>query len=106
MDDSKPEPRKRNASAGNGPKPVHVVRQGAIAASIWLKQSPTGYYYYDYSLSRSWKSASTGKTGYSTCFFERHREDLMLVVNSATEWIEEKQANASVTTIDTTRDAA
>jgi len=63
MSESKSEPVRKNRTEASNAKPVHVIRDGAIAASIWLKQSPTGYYYYDYSLSRSWKSASTGKTG-------------------------------------------
>lgn len=106
MNESKPEPKKKATGEGQGQKPAHVVRQGAVAASIWLKQSPTGYYYYDFSLSRSWKSQSSGKTGYSNSFFERHRDDLMQVVAGATAWIEEKQVNATTTSIDTTQEAA
>ncbi len=30
--------------------PVHVIRKGAIAASIWQRQSPSGFAYYDYSV--------------------------------------------------------
>lgn len=75
-------------SNGDSPtKPAHVVRQGAVAASIWLRQSPSGYPYYDFSLSRSWKSVSTGKEGYSSNFFDRNREDLMTVIDGATAWI-------------------
>ena len=32
--------------------PVHVIRKGAIAASIWQRQSPSGFAYHDFSLSR------------------------------------------------------
>ena len=48
---------------------VKTVREGAVAASIWRRQSPTGLPYYDFSLSRSWKSMASGKTGYSQNFF-------------------------------------
>ena len=52
-----------------GQKPAHTVRRGAIAANIWLRQTQTGFHYYDYSLSRSWKSQSSEKEGYSNNFF-------------------------------------
>jgi len=64
-----------------------VIRAGAVAASIWLRQPPGGSPYYDFSLSRSWKSVSTGKDGYSSNFFDRNREDLVKVVDGASDWI-------------------
>lgn len=83
---------KRKKTGGEGPSdPVHVVRQGAVAASIWLRQSPSGYAYYDFSLSRSWKSVSSGKTGYSHNFFARNGDELRRVVEGAAEWIEQHQ---------------
>jgi hypothetical protein len=33
--------------------PVHTIREGSVAASIWRRQSPSGYAYYDFSLTRS-----------------------------------------------------
>lgn len=75
-------------------KPAHVVRHGAIAASIWMRQSPSGYAYYDFSLSRSFKSISTAKEGYSTNYFERNREDLVKTIEGASAWIAAK-ANQS-----------
>jgi hypothetical protein len=71
--------------------PVHVVRKGAIAASIWKRQSPSGYAYYDYSISRSWKSMSSDKTGYSRNFFESNQADLIEVIQKASAWIVEKR---------------
>ncbi len=68
-------------------KPVHTIRRGAIAANIWQRQTQTGMDYYDYSLSRSWKSQNTGKEGYSTSFFPRNAQQLVEVVTEATEWI-------------------
>ena len=32
---------------GESTEPVIVIRNGAIAASIWQRQSPSGYAYYD-----------------------------------------------------------
>ena len=73
--------------------PVHVVRKGAIAASIWQRQSPSGYAYYDFSLSRSWKSMSSEKMGYSRNFFETSQADLFEVIQKASAWITEKRAS-------------
>src|SRR3954469_15228664 len=67
--------------------PVHVVRRGAIAASIWRRQAPSGFPYYDFSLSRSWKSLSTSKTGYSKNFFADHEQELSEVIRETCAWI-------------------
>ena len=61
---------KKKDDAGDGVDPVQVVRKGAIAASIWQRQSPSGFTYYNYSLSRSWIAASYQQQGYSKNFFE------------------------------------
>jgi hypothetical protein len=83
--------------------PVHVVRRGAIAASIWRRQAPSGFPYYDFSLSRSWKSLSTNKTGYSRNFFAEHAQELGEVIQETTAWIDvrkrEDQAAAAPGTL-------
>ena len=79
------------AHDGETVEPVHVIREGAVAASIWKRQSPSGFAYYDYSLSRSWKSMSSGKTGYSKNFFDRNETELLNVIKKATSWIAERQ---------------
>ena len=79
--------------------PVHTIRQGPVAASIWQRQSPSGYAYYDYSLTRCWKSMSSGNTGYSKNFFSRNQQELFAVIEKATQWIasHESPADASET---------
>ena len=72
--------------------PVHVVRKGAIAASIWRRQSPSGFAYFDFSVSRSWKSMSSDKMGYSRNFFETNLEELLEVITMAADWIVERKA--------------
>ena len=57
-------------------KPVKTVRQGAVAANIWKRQAPSGFEYYDFSLSRSWKAKSSGREGYSPNFFVDNEECL------------------------------
>jgi hypothetical protein len=77
----------RDKLDGETAEPVTVIRKGAIAASIWQRQSPSGYAYFDFSLSRSWKSLSTEKMGYSRNFFETNENDLMEVIQKASAWI-------------------
>ena len=95
MNDTKREPiepktRKNHDKDAETTDPVQTVREGAVAASIWLRQSPSGFPYYDFSLSRSWKSMNSGKTGYSKNFFARNRDDLVRVIERASAWIEEQ----------------
>jgi hypothetical protein len=95
MNDTKREPiepksRKNQDKNGEITDPTQTVREGAVAASIWLRQSPSGVPYYDISLSRSWKSVSSGKTRYSRNFFARNREDLVRVIEKTSAWIEEQ----------------
>jgi hypothetical protein len=67
--------------------PVHVIRQGGVAASIWQRCSPAGFEYFDYSLTRSWKSKSSGSIGYSKNFFVRNQQELISVIQQASQWI-------------------
>ena len=70
-------------------KPVKTFRSGAVGASVWLKQSNTGLIYYDFSLSRSWKSMASGKEGYSSSYFEANRDELKRVVDQCCDYIEQ-----------------
>lgn len=83
--------RKQKEPEGETIDPVHVVRKGAVAASVWQRQSPSGYAYYDFSLSRSWKSMSSDKMGYSRNFFETNQTDLIEVIQKVSAWITEKR---------------
>lgn len=74
-------------------KPVKTIRHGAVAASIWKRQAPSGFEYYDFSLSRSWKTQSTGREGYSPNFFVGNAEALQATVTEATSWIASQQAS-------------
>src|SRR5262245_19877586 len=78
------------------PEPVHVIREGAIDASIWKRQSPSGFAYYDFTLSRSWKSASTQRTSYSKSFFETNRQALIDAVTKTSLWIEAQNEQQSI----------
>lgn len=86
--------KKEKSPDGESMDPVQVVREGAVAASIWRRQSPSGFAYYDFSLSRSWKSMNSGKTGYSKNFFDNNEVEICNVVKKAAAWIAGKrQAN-------------
>lgn len=87
MEKKETTPREKN-------KPAHTIRHGAIAANIWLRQSQTGFAYYDYSISRSWKSTKAGKEGYSQNFFPDNKMQLLSCVTEASNWIADKMANA------------
>lgn len=82
----------KKASSKTGMKPVETIRKGAIAASIWYRQSPAGFGYYDFSLSRSWKSMSTGRDGYSDNFFAKNEDELLEVIGKVTKRIQELEA--------------
>ena len=87
-------------------EPVSVIRKGAIAASIWQRQSPSGFAYFDFSLSRSWKSKSTEKTGYSRNFFETNNADLLEVIQKASDWITSNRIEGRIAEVVQTREAA
>lgn len=74
-------------------KPVKTVRQGAIAASIWKRQASNGFEYYDFTLSRSWKTQSSGREGYSPNFFSQNAAELQSVIQEAASWIAGQQAS-------------
>ena len=84
MSEQKPKPSKSNAQ-----NLVKTIRNGAIAASIWKRQTSTGFEYLDYSLSRSWKLKSGEKEGYSSNFFPGNEDALVDVVQRATDYIRE-----------------
>ncbi len=73
--------------------PVKTIRHGAIAASIWKRQATSGFEYFDFTVSRSWKTSATGKEGYSNSFFARNAEDLHAVIQEAANWMESQQAS-------------
>ena len=76
-------------------KPLKTFRVGAIAANVWKRQTPTGFEYLDFSLSRSWKLKSGEKEGYSTSFFHNNEDALVDVIKQAAAFIMENTVPAS-----------
>ena len=74
---------KAKSNESRNRQPLRVIRVGAIAASVWRRQTPTGFEYLDFSLSRSWKLKSGEKEGYSQNFFENNEEALFEVIKQA-----------------------
>lgn len=73
--------------------PVKTIRHGAIGASIWKRQATSGFEYFDFTVSRSWKTTSTGKEGYSNSFFVLNADALQAVIQEAADWMESQQAS-------------
>lgn len=86
----KPEPKKKKAASAE--TPVHTVHAGTVSASIWRRQSPAGYEYLDFSLCRSFESLSSGNRGHSRNFFARNRQELLEVIDQATQWIAKQES--------------
>ena len=76
--------------------PIKTIRNGAIAANIWERQTPTGYSYLDFSISRSWKLKDGQREGYSSSFFESNEAALIDVITKAAEFIRTQNANTSL----------
>ncbi|MCA9241848.1 MAG: hypothetical protein KDA37_16675 [Planctomycetales bacterium] len=74
--------------------PVKVIRVGAVAASIWRRQTSTGLEYLDFSLSRSWKLKSGEREGYSQNFFDHNEEALFEVINLACRFIRDERGDS------------
>jgi hypothetical protein len=87
--EQKSEPKKAKTEGKDASELAHTVRDGAIAANIWKRQSQTGFPYFEFSLSRSYKSVSSGKAGYRQNFFAKNEAQLAKVVADACKWIAE-----------------
>jgi len=92
---NKAAPEMTKSTSSQKPSPIRVFRKGAVAASVWQRQTGTGFAYYDFSLSRSWKSSASGREGYSTSFFPQNADALAEVIQQAADWIAEEMPEAS-----------
>lgn len=93
---------KNRTASDDGQKPVHVITVGGLVASIYLRQAPSGYAYYAYSIKRSYRSLTTNNQIYSTDFFAENRSDLTTCISQASIWI----ANESERSRDSQQHAA
>lgn len=75
--------------------PVKTFRQGGVAASIWRRERPDGSEYFDFSMSRSWRSHDGKQFGYSSNFFASNEAELTTVIEDACQWIADRQDNPS-----------
>ena len=87
---------KTKTDKSKGQQPVTVIRNGAIAASIWKRQTSTGFEYLDFSLSRSWKLKSGEKEGYSSNFFPGNEEAIRRAVTTLRTFLPDLDAMAFV----------
>ncbi len=87
-------------------KPIQTFRDkqnGAIGASVWLRNTSAGVFY-DVTASRSYKK-SDDESGYSYTFGDRDLDALVRVIEQARDYIAEQKANA-VTVTGSEREAA
>jgi hypothetical protein len=83
----------KRTKSTNAETPLHTIQTGSVTASIWRRQSPAGYVYLDFSLTRSFESLSTGSLGQSRNFFAVNRQELVHAIGLATAWIEQHEAS-------------
>lgn len=74
--------------------PRHVIQCGQVTAHIFERQSPSGYPYFDFSLSRTWKNKSTGRESHSPTFFDGNHADIASAARKASGWILEQHQAA------------
>lgn len=86
---------KSTTTSDSNQQPLETIREGAVAASIWSRQSSAGHDYLEFSLSRSWKSKSGDKEGYSQNFFENNEEALVKVVTDACRYMRAQQTQTA-----------
>jgi hypothetical protein len=86
---------KRRSAPGEGQQPIQVITVGAVSASIYLRQAPSGYAYYAYHLKRSYRSLTSGNAIHSTDFFVDNQADLVAVIAQASQWIAEQSKCAT-----------
>lgn len=89
----KQEAKRKKATVAEAP--IHTISAGSVTAAIWRRQSPAGYVYLDFALTRSFESLSSGNTGHSRNFFARNRSELTQVIEAATAWIEQHEIGAA-----------
>ena len=75
------------AQSKNNPL-ADTIREGAIAANIFVGTSKDGSRYHYFAVSRSWKNAE-GNSGYSSSFYAKNCDALSRVIVAASERCEE-----------------
>lgn len=69
-------------------KPIHTIRDGMLAASIWRNEAPDGKTIYNVSFSRSYMKEDTWQTAFSYA-----RSDILKIARlaeQAYDWINAK----------------
>jgi hypothetical protein len=74
----------------NKQKPAHTIRCGEVTASIYERQSNSGFTYFDYSLGRRWLCASSRREAHGTSFFLKNERDLIEAVRAVSAWLRER----------------
>lgn len=80
--------RQEAAKQSKGNPLAETIREGAVAANIFVGTSKEGKSYHYFALSRSWKNAE-GQSGYSGSFYPKNSDALARVVATAADRCEE-----------------
>jgi hypothetical protein len=78
---------KKNAL--NKPTPIHTITKGDVEAFIFIRQTNSGFNYFDFQLQRRYRSGS-GKDGHGSSFFAKNAQEILEAVSAAAEWIKAK----------------
>lgn len=83
--------------ANNKQQPVHVIHSEdkSVTAQLFVFQSPTGFRYLGFTLSRRWNRLTTNKETQGDVFFQNSGTALIEVVQKATEWLRAEACAAS-----------
>ncbi len=81
-----------NSSNRSKPAPEHEVRHGQVVATVFRRQTNSGFSYLDFTLSRCWRSQNSAKEQNGAGFFAENESDLIEAIRQASAWI--RQANA------------
>lgn len=69
------------------PAAVHEVRSGETRAIVYQAQTNAGFKYFQFVLTRSWSSLSTGKESQGNSFFPSNEHEIIQAVREASAWI-------------------
>ena len=80
---------KKQPASSNYVTTIRDKEQAAIAANIFRGNTADGFTYLYFEPSRSWKTQTGNREGYSKKFYDRNAEALCRVITDAARWIQE-----------------
>ena len=78
---------KKKPASSNFVTTIRDEDNKAIAANIFRGNTADGFTYLYFELSRSWKTQTGNREGYSKKFYDRNAEAMKRVIDGAADWI-------------------